>query len=93
VLSLDEIPLPVLFTVYLLFPSQAVCSLLNQYVTHWRHVQPTVDGYALLSMGLEPGPAYRQLLWSLRAAWLDGKINSSEQESALLQQILQTFQI
>ena len=93
VVSLDEIPLPVLYTVYQLCPSQAVRSLLDQYVTHWRHVQPTVDGYALLSMGLEPGPAYRQLLWSLRAAWLDGKINSSEQESALLQQMLQTFQI
>ena len=93
VLSLDEIPLPVLFTVYQLSSSQALCSVLDQYVTHWRHVQPTVDGYALLSMGLEPGPAYRQLLWSLRAAWLDGKINSSEQETALLQQMLQTFQI
>jgi tRNA nucleotidyltransferase (CCA-adding enzyme) len=93
VLGLDEIPLPVLFTVNQLCPSKAECSLLDQYVTHWRHVQPTVDGYALLSMGLSPGPAYRQILWSLRAAWLDGKINSSEQESALLQQMLQTFQV
>ncbi|HBA92715.1 MAG TPA: hypothetical protein DCZ08_13555 [Anaerolineaceae bacterium] len=90
---LDEVSLPVLYVIYELSPSQPLCNIVNQYVTRWRHVQPTVDGYALLSLGLEPGPAYRQILWSLRAAWLDGKINSSDQETALLQQMLQTFQI
>jgi tRNA nucleotidyltransferase (CCA-adding enzyme) len=90
---LDEVSLPVLFAIYKLCPSQPVCSMVDQYVSRWRHVQPTVDGYALLSMGLEPGPAYRQILWSLRAAWLDGKVNSSDQETALLHQMLQTFQI
>lgn len=90
---LDEATLPVLYTIYKLCPSKPVCSVLEQYVSRWRHVQPTVDGYALLSMGLQPGPAYRQILWSLRAAWLDGKISSSEQETALLEQMLQTFQV
>ncbi len=90
---LDEVSLPVLYAIYELSPLQPLCNIINQYVTRWRHVQPTVDGYALLSLGLEPGPAYRQILWSLRAAWLDGKINSSDQETALLQQMLQTFQI
>jgi tRNA nucleotidyltransferase (CCA-adding enzyme) len=91
--ALDEASLPVLFAIYQLYPDREVCSLLEKYVSRWRHVQPTVDGYQLLSMGLSPGPAYRQILWSLRAAWLDGKITTSEQESALLQQMMQTFQI
>jgi len=90
---LDEASLQVLYTIYRLCLSQKVCDMLEQYVTKWRHIQPTVDGYALLAMGLEPGPAYRQILWSLRAAWLDGKINTSEQENALLQQMLLTFQV
>jgi tRNA nucleotidyltransferase (CCA-adding enzyme) len=90
---LDEVSLPVLYAIYELCPSPPLRNIVNQYVTRWRHVQPTVDGYALLSLGLEPGPAYRQILWSLRAAWLDGKVNSSDQEAALLQQMLQTFKI
>jgi tRNA nucleotidyltransferase (CCA-adding enzyme) len=88
---LDEISLPALYAISKLNPSPEVATILEQYVTRWRHVQPQVDGYALLAMGLEPGPAYRQILGSLRAAWLDGKISTPEQESALLQQMLQTY--
>ncbi len=90
---LDEISLPVLYGIYCLSRSQDVRMMLDQYVTSWRHIQPRVDGYALLATGLEPGPAYRQILWSLRAAWLDGKISSAEQEAALMQQMLQSFNL
>ncbi|MHB8194164.1 MAG: CBS domain-containing protein [Bellilinea sp.] len=89
---LDEISLPVLYAINTLSSTPEICKVLEQYVTRWRHVQPKVDGYALLAMGLDPGPAYRQILWALRAAWLDGKISTPEQESALLQQMLNSFQ-
>jgi len=39
-------------------------------------------------MGIEPGPVYRRILWALRAAWLDGKISTREQEIALLNQLV-----
>src|SRR5574340_772428 len=87
VAALDEISLPVLYAVTSLCPSVDVCTLLEHYATTWRYVQPKVDGYALLAMGLQPGPAYRQIVWALRAAWLDGKVNSAEQEGALLHQM------
>lgn len=89
---LDEISLPVLYAINVSSTRPEVRGLLEQYVTRWQYVQPKVDGYALLAMGLEPGPAYRQILWALRAAWLDGKISTAEQESALLQQMQHNFQ-
>ncbi len=90
VARLEEIPLPVLYAVYRLDESRAVQSLIEQYVFRWRKVQPTINGYDLHALGLAPGPAYRQILWALRSAWLDGKISTPDQEAALLQQMLQT---
>lgn len=92
VAMLDEVSLPVLYAINALCSTPEVCVMLDHYVTRWQHVQPKVDGYALLAMGIEPGPVYSQMLWALRAAWLDGKITTAEQEAALLQQMLHTYQ-
>ncbi len=89
VARLESAPLPVLYAIEQLCPGEEICKILHQYHTDWRLVQPKVDGYTLHAMGLEPGPVYRQILWTLRSAWLDGKINSKEQEDILLQQLIQ----
>ena len=44
-------------------------SLLIQYITKWRHIQPITNGDALRSIGILPGIAYRQILGGLRAGW------------------------
>lgn len=88
VTRLDEIAAPVLYAVYCLKPSAAASQILEQYLTCWRKIQPVTKGYDLHAFGLPPGPAYRQILWALRSAWLDGKISTAEQEAALLRQML-----
>ncbi len=88
VARLEEVPLPVLYAIINLCPSEEICRILQKYATEWRKIHPLTDGYTLHALGVEPGPVYRQILWTLRAAWLDGKINTREQETALLQQIL-----
>jgi len=85
---LDELPPPVLYTLYQLSETPAIQSLLWQYVTTWRELKPAVNGTELRRRGLPPGPIYRELLQRLRAAWLDGEITSPAQEEELLEKIL-----
>ncbi len=90
VARLEEAPLPTLYAIIHLCPGEEICRMLNEYAVHWRKIHPLTDGYSLHAMGIEPGPVYRRILWALRAAWLDGKINSREQENALLNQLVYT---
>ncbi len=90
VARLDEVPLPILFAIYSLSGEKAAQNVLEQYAFQWRKIQPKINGYDLHALGLPPGPTYRQILWTLRSAWLDGKISTPEQEAALLKQMLNT---
>ena len=67
---------------------RAARTSLSRYLAYWREVVPRADGQALRALGLAPGPAYRQILWALRAAWLDGEIDSPEKEAALLERLV-----
>lgn len=82
---LDEVPLPALYAVFLASREPA----LERYVTTWRHIHPIADGETLKALGLPPGPRYAQILATLRAAWLDGEVQTLEQESELLQKLIQ----
>lgn len=62
----------------------------EQYLRKWRFLQPKADGNALRAMGLAPGPAYRRILWDLRAAWLDGHVGSEKEEKKLLARLVET---
>jgi tRNA nucleotidyltransferase (CCA-adding enzyme) len=62
--------------------------LIQDYVTRWQHVSPSLDGHVLRARGLPPGPVYRVILGTLRDAWLDGKISTLEEENELLGQLL-----
>lgn len=59
----------------------------ERYWREWRHVRPQTTGDDLIARGLRPGPRFRELLWTLRAALLDGSI-SPEQETAWLDKAL-----
>jgi len=62
--------------------------VVTSYLVTWRHVTPITDGRTLRESGLPPGPAYSRILSTLRAAWLDGQLENSDQERTLLQTLL-----
>ncbi len=68
---------------------QAIREAIEDYLSSWRFVSPTIDGDALRARGLKPGPRYTQILNTLRDAWLDGKIHTQEEESNLLKTMLE----
>jgi tRNA nucleotidyltransferase/poly(A) polymerase len=77
--------------VSILTPSAEAKALLLRYISEWRQIHPFTTGDLLRSMNVKPGPAYHQILESLRAAWLDGAVSNLPEERALLQQYLQTL--
>jgi tRNA nucleotidyltransferase (CCA-adding enzyme) len=62
--------------------------LLRIYENSWSKIMPSISGHDLLNRGLPPGPAYRQILEGLRSAWLDGTINSLQEEAVLLEELI-----
>jgi len=85
VARLDDVQERVLITSCMALNDRPViCQILEKYLRKWRFVQPEADGETLREMGLPQGPIYGEILWKLRAAWLDGEIQDGVQEQALL---------
>jgi tRNA nucleotidyltransferase (CCA-adding enzyme) len=63
--------------------------LVERYLAEWRTVAPQTGGEVLRRLGVAPGPRYGEILWALRAAWLDGQINTAEQEQVLLKRLVE----
>ena len=61
---------------------------MQDYLSRWRSFHPGTTGDELRARGLPPGPRYREILWGLRAAWLDGELKSSDDEIKLLEHML-----
>ncbi len=61
---------------------------LDLYQTRWRHVRTALDGDDLRRMGVTSGPRLGRALKALQDARLDGKIESREDEMALVQRWL-----
>lgn len=88
VLQLDEMPSLAIYGAYLASTVAKEREILKKYSMAWRKVSPSITGHDLLEIGLPRGPQYRQVLEALRAAWLDGKISSPEEEAALLETLI-----
>jgi tRNA nucleotidyltransferase (CCA-adding enzyme) len=88
VTRLDEILPLAVYANYLATQDEQVRKFLWEYISNWRQVIPQTDGHILRRLGLPPGPIYRQILRTLRNAWLDGKIVSPEEEESLLEKLL-----
>jgi len=56
----------------------------------WRSIKPYTTGYSLKQRGLEPGPRFKEILTRLRAAWLDGEVQTEAEEMALLARLLKS---
>ena len=65
-------------------------TVIDQYESHWRHVRPSLRGDYLRRLGLRPGPLYARVLHSLRAAMLDGRVSSAQEEEEFVRQWLET---
>lgn len=66
-----------------------VRQVLSKYLAEWRHIKPKTTGHDLKVRGIESGPKYTEILRRLRSAWLDGEIQSSEDEAALLATLIE----
>lgn len=77
-----------LYANYLASDDEEQRAILKKYVSNWAKVEPNTDGHTLRQRGIPPGPIYRQVLSTLRDAWLDGTIDSPEQEERLLQELI-----
>jgi len=80
---LDEIPALAVYVVYLMKKEP----VLRDYLVEWRNIKPYSTGYTLQQRGLEPGPKFKEILTRLRAAWLDGEVNTEEEENILLEKL------
>lgn len=54
----------------------------SRYLTTSWQIVPLLKGHDLRRIGLKPGPIYRQALAALRAAKLDGRLHTREDETA-----------
>ena len=80
---LEALPSTSVYAVYLMRMEPA----LRDYLVIWRKVKPTINGNDLKQRGLQPGPRYTDILRQLRAAWLDGEVQSREEELKLLEEL------
>ena len=88
VTRIEDLPLTAVYAIFLCIPDGPVRQNLHSFLETWRHVKPKTDGYALQKRGLPPGPRYRQVLFRLRQAWLDGEVKNESEEMELLDRLI-----
>jgi tRNA nucleotidyltransferase (CCA-adding enzyme) len=86
---LDQAPAAALSLVELLEPSEALHQSIRTYRQTWSKIVPITTGDTLRAMEIPPGPHYRLILATLRAARLDGEIQSDAAEKELLNKLIQ----
>ena len=68
--------------------SDRVRRRLQRYEVELRHIQPEVDGEYLKGLDLKPSPLFSKLLNAVRDARLDGRVQTVEEERALVDRLL-----
>lgn len=85
--ALDGLAVSSLLGAYLAADGRAK-EILDSFLAVWRNIHPRTTGEILHLRGLQPGPRYRRILRTLRAAWLDGQVDSPESEEHLLDALI-----
>jgi tRNA nucleotidyltransferase (CCA-adding enzyme) len=85
---LEKIPRAALFLLYSEARETCQRELIWKFLTTWRKIKPVTDGEDLQKLGIPAGPLYKNILASLRSAWLDGEVSSDEQEREYLHKLL-----
>ena len=84
----EPAPQLAIFAAYLVNPQENLREIIWNYVSRWSSVEPKTTGDDLREMGLKPSPAFGRILTTLRDAWLDGEVRSTEDEQALLSKLI-----
>jgi len=92
VARLEDIPPISCYAFYLAVPDAELRDKLLSYVTDWKNVQPSIDGNILRTLGLPPGPIYKNVLDRIRAAKIEGRIESLEDEKNIVKEYLRSKQ-
>ncbi len=80
---LQGLPLEILLYMAARTRHEKIQRCISLYITTLRKVRCSLDGAALLALGLKPGPRMGEILRRLLAARLDGEVTSAEQEQSL----------
>jgi len=86
--KLDKMPDDAISAVSMSVPYGKPRVMLESYRSKWKHMKPTITGDNLKARGMAPGPKYKEVLSRLRAAWVDGEVESAEEEERLLETLL-----
>ncbi len=61
---------------------------IRNYLQVYRYVKPSLDGHALMALGVPPGPKLLHFTEKLRAALLDGRAGTAAEETALVKKLI-----
>lgn len=86
--QLEEIPIRSLFSVSIACDDQELRNNLVTMITKWRNIKTYHSGDDLRNRGIPPGPVYRRILDELRSAWLDGTIDTKDEEEILMNKLI-----
>ena len=89
---LDKTPTLAIYALYLATDHKELRCSLQKYIAHWKHITPKTTGHDLNLRGLPPGPHFKEILKTLRAAWIDGEVTDFQQEAELLDRLVQEVQ-
>ena len=77
-----------IYCIYILCSDEQIKKNLEDFARKWRWIKPYTDGIALQKRGLRTGPAYSSILNELKAAWIDNKIKTKDEELDYLEKLL-----
>ncbi|MEJ2661563.1 MAG: CBS domain-containing protein, partial [Desulfobacteraceae bacterium] len=69
--------------------NRSVKKSISIYYNQLKDIQPLIGGQDLLSMGLKPGPVFRQILEAVLDARLNGEIETHQEELAFVRRWIQ----
>ncbi len=90
---LEDVPLLAIYAVYLVNSDETLNRPLELFTKSWRYIQANSDGNTLLARGLTPSPIFSDILAALRRAWLDGRVQSAQEEEALLDSLIKQWNL
>ncbi len=61
----------------------------ERYLTVWQPLPPLLTGDDLRAWGFRPSPAFKEVLWHVRAAQLEGRLTTRAEAEALARALLQ----
>jgi tRNA nucleotidyltransferase (CCA-adding enzyme) len=82
------LPLEILLYLAAVASQEAVRRYVSLYLTRLRLVRCSLDGSALKSLGLMPGPDFGRIVGRLLAARLDGEVNCDDEERTLALELI-----